>query len=183
MTWTELTSREAQVAELWSEEAGIAEKIARQIGTSKNAVQQAAYGARRKLGEGSIPRVNAGAIHPRRKRWAELSRQRKDQLRHPGKARARRAVTYALRSGTLLLGPCVDCKAKPEDVKIEACHDNGYEDPFDIVFRCVPCHKAADVTAGRFRLSGPENAWNDAILAAAWDQKPAATLAGTRRAE
>lgn len=61
---------------------------------------------------------------------------RKHRLDHPDRARARRAVTYAVRVGNLVRQPCANCGAR---ANVQA-HHHDYSKPLDVEWLCRPCH-------------------------------------------
>lgn len=74
----------------------------------------------------------------RREMNASAARSRK---RYPEKARARNAVAYALRHGTLVRpDTCGRCGVKGD---IEASHDD-YAKPLEVEWLCRPCHADKD---------------------------------------
>jgi hypothetical protein len=56
-----------------------------------------------------------------------------------GKEQARWRVAYALRKGTLMRQPCVQCG----DFNVHAHHHNGYDSPLDVTWLCAVHHKEA----------------------------------------
>lgn len=63
--------------------------------------------------------------------------QRTRRARHPEKARARSAVSRAVRAGRLIRQACGLCGATD---RVQAHHDD-YSKPLDIVWRCFKCHR------------------------------------------
>lgn len=73
---------------------------------------------------------------PERKvKAAEYLRQRR--ARHPGKARARNAVSNALQRGLLARQPCAHCGTT---MKVQA-HHHDYRKPLDVEWLCFKCHR------------------------------------------
>lgn len=70
-----------------------------------------------------------------------LSRQQRWRKRNPKSYIAHLAVGAALRHGVIEQQPCEQCGAN----KSEAHHPD-YERPYDVVWLCRKCHKAAHKT-------------------------------------
>lgn len=56
--------------------------------------------------------------------------------RHPEKRRAQNAVSYALRKGLLVKGPCAKCGTN-EDI---CAHHEDYSKPLEVMWLCRSCH-------------------------------------------
>ena len=99
----------------------------------KSAAHQAEYHARwRKTAKG------LALMEATSRRWNQ---------RHPEKIKAHRTVSYAIRRGRLVKGPCewagVECRGR-----IEAHHDD-YTKPLEVRWLCKKHHKAADQSRRR----------------------------------
>jgi len=70
------------------------------------------------------------------RRQSALAYQANRRLRHPEKARARAAVSNALRDGRLVRQPCKVCGA----TKVQA-HHHDYGRPLDVEWLCFRCHR------------------------------------------
>lgn len=71
------------------------------------------------------------------RRAAKLVYQHKHRQQYPNKAKARYAVSNAIRDGRLMRCPCQLCGATEQ---IEAHHPD-YSRPLDVRWRCFKCHR------------------------------------------
>jgi hypothetical protein len=62
---------------------------------------------------------------------------RKYRRGHPDRARAHAAVSYALRAGKLVRGPCRFCGTS---VRVQAHHAD-YSRPLEVLWECFKCHR------------------------------------------
>ena len=88
--------------------------------------------------------IASGKFTPVMKRYQQSPKGKaqrvKERLTHPEKVSARKAVHYALKTGKLVKGPCVDCGST---LRIEGHHHNGYSRPdhhLDVIWLCHTCH-------------------------------------------
>jgi hypothetical protein len=64
--------------------------------------------------------------------------------KYPEKARARNLLNRAIKRGEVLKSTsCKKCGAS--GVRIEGHHYKGYDNPFDVMWLCVPCHRKEDM--------------------------------------
>lgn len=70
---------------------------------------------------------------------AEISRKsgKLSKLKYPNRNKARKAVEYEVRKGTLIPKPCVICGSLPTEG-----HHNDYKKPLDVTWMCRKHHKA-----------------------------------------
>jgi hypothetical protein len=71
---------------------------------------------------------------PERKK-AQIEHLRQHRIRNPNKAKARAAVSNAIRDGKLVKQPCEVCGRKAQ------AHHDDYSRPLDVKWLCFKCHR------------------------------------------
>lgn len=75
--------------------------------------------------------------------------------RNPTRAHARQVVYYALKAGTLKKSESCECCGRTGCV-IQAHHES-YDNPLDVTWLCISCHKIADRKRQRRSGENPTN--------------------------
>lgn len=90
--------------------------------------------------------------------WRREKAQR-HRLMNPHKAKARVAVSVAIRLGHLIVPPACSACGRSDSGRIEAHHHCGYDEAhlLDVVWLCHPCHMHADGIASSPTDSLPES--------------------------
>lgn len=94
-------------------------------------------------------RENRGKTRAKASRYAKRHPEKRIEwakahlARHPEKARARKAVSNAVRSGTIVKpDACEDCGKTFEDARKLHGHHEDYSKPLDVNWLCKDCHQA-----------------------------------------